>query len=395
MNRPLCISTIDFKYFRFGGVLTKALIFAQIAKEEGFSPFFIAPSVNLHRTLRRTLRGEKHPPFLSSEFDGYPYHEFAAHFPEIESNAHSFSREALGKLLSKSIPCFVISGNNHAAKPFLDLDLSFSTWAGTTYWEDCRDRILKAPWSIRKALDLLSKNSCEKLEHLIFQRAAKAGVDTTYTKKFVIQIDPSFARKILVLPVAVNTDEYQPAKNPSRKGILFIGRLDDPRKNLSLLLDAFSKFAAANLNHDLILIGSANEEMKARLRKHPFSNRIQWLGQIGGNEKIRQIQNALTLVVPSFQEGFGIVGNEALACGIPVISTPCGGTEDYVIHEKTGLLLKKFDSTELSDSLIRLATDSTFYKTLSEYAREYCVKNLSMDAVRPKIKDLIYSVAAS
>jgi glycosyltransferase involved in cell wall biosynthesis len=391
VSKDLCISTLDLQFFRHGGVVTKAMILADVAKENGFSPFFITPSVDLHKTLKRTASSHSLEIIRKTEFRSYPCFQFGARYPEFEQNSHRFKDSELRKILTPNIPCFAVSGNNHAARPFLDSNLPFSIWIGTTYWEDCRDRIQKAPWSIRKSLDLLTKSPCEELERQIFREANQICCVTSYTEKCVIQQEPTARQKTIITPIPIDCQIFTPSTNPDKKGIVLIGRLDDPRKNIDLLLKAFTEFAKKNTEHDLILIGSGNEKTEKELASHPFANRIHWKRQISEEEKIKHLQNALVLVVSSFQEGFGIVGSEALACGIPVITTPCGGTASYILHEETGLKLNTFSPTELFEALLRLASEKTFRDNLSRNARHYSLEKLDITALRPMLLKIIYN----
>ncbi len=391
MERPLCISTLDLAFFRHGGVVTKAMVFARIAQEEGFEPFFVTPSVDLHRTVKRSLLLRKAPPSRVIRFGRYTCHQLSALLPELESNAHRFPREHLERILGTSTPCFAVSGNNHAARPFLDLGMDFSIWPGATYWEDCRHRIANAPWSMRKVLDLATKSTSEALERNIFEKARHIAVDTRYTRDCALRMNSSWAGKITVIPVPVDTDAYQPMAEPSRNSLVFIGRLSDPRKNLKLLLDAFSLCGESLPQLELHLIGSSDSPEQELLRGHPLASRVRWLHGISEEEKIRHIQDALALVIPSFQEGYGITGAEALACGTPVISTRCGGTEDYVIPDENGFLLQGFDPSEMADAIRRLAKDIALQQRLSRQARAHALQHLSITAVRPLLQNLIHA----
>lgn len=393
MARPLCISTLDLAYFQHGGVVTKSLAFARVAQDEGFAPFFLTPSVALHRTVRRALLFHSAPAGVVGDFHGYPCHQLGARFPEFEFNAHRFDPRALRGLLDDSVPCFAVSGNNHAGRPFLDCGLPFSIWPGSTYWEDCRHRIASAPWSPRKILDLATRPRCENLERKIFAKADQIAVDTRYTRDCALRLNPSCAGKITVMPVPVDTIPYRPLPHPARESLVFVGRLSDPRKNLKLLLDAFARCGASLSRIEVHLIGAADPAERELLLHHPLASRIRWLHGISEEEKIRRIQNALALVIPSFQEGYGIVGAEALACGVPIISTPCGGAEDFVVHEETGLLLKGFGSDEMAEAILRLSRDPVLQKRLPGQARDFAVKHLSFEAVRPLLREFIHRQA--
>lgn len=388
MPKPLCISTLDLHFFQLGGVVTMATVFAQVAAEEGFTPFFLTPSVDLHRTLRRTLGGRFPPALVKSEFGGFPCYRMGARFPEFEFNAHHFGRDALREVLSSVSACFVVSGNSHAGRPFLDVTRPYGVWMAATYWEDCQHRVRAAPWSVRKALDLATRASCEQLERCILEKADRVAVLTRYTERCAIGFNPAWKKKIAVIPVPVNCDRYRPTTQPHRRSLIFIGRLSDARKNLRLLLDSFRICGAKDASLELVLIGGDGGAVES-LHEHPFASRIRHLPQVSESEKICLIQNALAVVIPSWQEGLSIVGIEALACGVPVVSTPCGGPQDFVIHEQTGWLLQGFEAIEMADAILRMAGDSRLQKRLGQQAREFAMAQLSVEAVRPRLKAFI------
>lgn len=390
MKPPLCISTLDLGFFRHGGVTTKAVVFAKIAEEEGFAPFFLTPSVALHRTVKRTLSGSRPSAHELIQIEGYPCHQFGALFPELENNAHRFEQDALRRVLPSQVPCFAVSGNNHAARPFHDLGMEFSIWPGATFWEDCRHRIAQSAWSIRKCLDLATKSACERLERTLFEKSKLIAADTLYTQHHVAGIVPAAANKMTVIPVPVDCDAYIPASNPTRRHLVFIGRLSDPRKNISLLLEAFLRSGKDLDELQLVLIGSGDPQTSHLIASHPFAPRIRWLQGISQPEKIAWIQQALALVIPSSQEGYGIVGTEALACGTPVISTPCGGTSDFVIDGENGFMMKTFNADEMAEAIGKLWRVSGLAQKLSKQAREFALAKLSLHAVGPKLKAFIH-----
>jgi glycosyltransferase involved in cell wall biosynthesis len=71
-----------------------------------------------------------------------------------------------------------------------------------------------------------------------------------------------------------------------------------------------------------------------------------------------ELQHAAIFVLPSLQEGFGLVAAEALAAGLPVITTPCGGPEDLVRSSGGGRVLETFDPDELAHAAVSLAADA-------------------------------------
>ena len=71
----------------------------------------------------------------------------------------------------------------------------------------------------------------------------------------------------------------------------------------------------------------------------------------------------LARVFDEIQEGRGIVGLEAMACGCPVVATRCGGTEDYVRDGVNGYLVG-FSADEMADAIMRILSDRMLHRTL-------------------------------
>src|SRR6185295_4667659 len=94
----------------------------------------------------------------------------------------------------------------------------------------------------------------------------------------------------------------------------------------------------------------------AYLRSRGTEDAVRFLG-FCQREGLRDYYNSLDVfVIPSHQEGLGIVGLEAMACGLPVVATRCGGTEDYVKNGANGYLVGFF-ADEMADAIIRVLKD--------------------------------------
>lgn len=392
-ERPLCISTLDLADFGHGGVVTLVRAFARVAREEGYAPFLLAPSVARHRTVRRVLSGATPPSAERGVFEGTPAWGLGARFPEFEPNAHRFARAELLRVLERRMPCVAVSGNNHAARPFLDLGRPFALWIATTFWADCRDRVAAAPWGARKVLDLASRGASESLERRIFAATREMAITTNYTRLEISAMDPAWDMKARVVPVPVDCDFFRPDGTGPGREIVFIGRLNDPRKNLGLLLEAFRRLGSRVPDARVVLVGSGDEAVRATLLAHPCADRIAWRQRVTEEEKRAILQRAGALVIPSLQEGFGITGVEAMACGVPVVSTPCGGPTDFVHDGHTGRLLRGFEAGEMAEALEFLLRDDVRRLRLGRQGRELAEKGFSFGAVGDALRGLVARMA--
>jgi glycosyltransferase involved in cell wall biosynthesis len=84
-----------------------------------------------------------------------------------------------------------------------------------------------------------------------------------------------------------------------------------------------------------------------------------------------ELSHAAMFVLPSLQEGFGIVAAEALAAGLPVITTPCGGPEELVRESGGGRVLETFEAGELAHAIVSLADDFEAATAMRSSGREY------------------------
>jgi glycosyltransferase involved in cell wall biosynthesis len=93
------------------------------------------------------------------------------------------------------------------------------------------------------------------------------------------------------------------------------------RKNTPLLLEAFSEFLRNKPSHDLVLVWTPPDEIRARVASGKNSERIHFTGRVN-DQSLRYLYNRATAVLyPSLYEGFGLPVLEAMSCGTPVITS--------------------------------------------------------------------------
>lgn len=166
----------------------------------------------------------------------------------------------------------------------------------------------------------------------------------------------------------------------------FVGRFV-PQKNLLRLVDAFCIAAKENSSLQLALIGDGplRQEMDALLAKAGMTDKVRYFsGYVG-----RDLMPALDcLVCASDYEGFPIIFLEALAAGVPIISTPVGGAQEAIIESETGFMVNDFKAESLADAMLEFARLSPEGRAqMSENAKKHAY-NFSLERIAGQMQSL-------
>ena len=144
----------------------------------------------------------------------------------------------------------------------------------------------------------------------------------------------------------------------SKKIILFVGRLA-PEKNISLLISAYNQLKKKHPEAALIIVGDGPKakDLKAQVRELSITD-VLFSGYIGFPELMKYYKMADVFVLPSVYEPWGLVVNEALAFGLPVvISDKVGCGSDLVKNSENGFVFS--DDTELYDGMEKALLNET------------------------------------
>lgn len=137
--------------------------------------------------------------------------------------------------------------------------------------------------------------------------------------------------------------------------ILFCGR-HEPRKGLEVLLEAM-----AHLPSDFRLwVASDGPDLKRLESRYMSDKRIEWLGRITDDEKIRRLNRATFFCAPSLGgESFGLVLLEAMAAGSCLVASDIDGYRQVARHDQDGWLVPPNDPRALAESFLELWSDES------------------------------------
>jgi glycosyltransferase involved in cell wall biosynthesis len=147
-------------------------------------------------------------------------------------------------------------------------------------------------------------------------------------------------------------------RRPPRDGyVLFVGTLE-PRKNLGVLLDAWEQVGAAGPVRLRIAgaVTPGGEPWRQRIHGTPLARSVDYAGYVPDEGRRALYEGARLLVMPSLHEGFGLPVLEAMAMGIPVITSGRGALSE--VAGDAGLTVDPGDSRGLADAIHTLLTDA-------------------------------------
>lgn len=198
------------------------------------------------------------------------------------------------------------------------------------------------------------------------------------------------SKSVSVIPNMVDVDFFSlPVTRPSFTPFkfLFVGFLYK-KKAVDVLLSAFSKLV--HEGYDVLLDIAGDGPEKIRLQKiaeiKGVSNRVRFLGLLSRENVRGAMWQSHVFVLPSYVETFGVVLLEAMATGLPVIATRCGGPEEFVGREG-GILVEKGDDTALANAMKEFVNKKGQYLS-SQSARENICVNFSRTSVANKLLDI-------
>jgi len=155
-----------------------------------------------------------------------------------------------------------------------------------------------------------------------------------------------------IVPNGINTDLFYPIPEIERRKnrIIVTNSADTPLKGLFFLFQAVAELVKTR-KIEVTVIGAPKEDgsIVKLIRKLGIGHLIHFTGRIDHDEFVRQYARATVAVVPSVYEGFGLPVGEAMACGVPVISTT-GGALPEVVGD-AGILVPPADHRALARAM--------------------------------------------
>lgn len=156
--------------------------------------------------------------------------------------------------------------------------------------------------------------------------------------------------------------------------LLYVGQLVE-RKGIDVLLQAMAIVGRERVPPLLVAgDGPAYGKLISLSKQLRIDDRVQFHGAIGHHDIARLLAGASALVLPSRFDGWGVVVNEAILFGVPVICSDACGASELVIQSGCGAVFPSGDVTQLAEAISRLCTSNNLWQDWSTRALEYAPK---------------------
>lgn len=207
--------------------------------------------------------------------------------------------------------------------------------------------------------------------------------------------------KIKVVYPGVDLDFFSPNKiSHDSIRVLFVGRFDR-EKGLSVLLNAFKKLCLEIKNLELWVVGPIRsgedyESAKAMAKKYP----VKIIGPVNRAELRRFYNQCDIFCAPSmdkkkfgikvWEEQFGAVFVEAMACGLPIVSTKCGAIPEIISEDN--IIVSQGSEVELYNGIKKLIMDDSLRKFISEENRNRAERLFDIKRQRQKLEEILLNL---
>jgi L-malate glycosyltransferase len=198
-------------------------------------------------------------------------------------------------------------------------------------------------------------------------------------------------KDIIAIPNFIDTDVFRPVNGKNLRRLLAPGaekilvHVSNFRavKRVTDAIRAFKIVLDSGIKAKFLLVGDGPDrgECEALARELGIWQQTRFLGKQAELASILSISDVF--LIPSGNESFGLSALEAMACGVPVISSDIGGLPEVNVDGVTGYIVKMGDVAELAQKTIQLLTDSDLQKKMGKAAIAHATENFTKEKIVP------------
>lgn len=223
------------------------------------------------------------------------------------------------------------------------------------------------------------------IDLFVYSRYKKIICVSNLVKQELVHYIPKIKSKTIVIRNAIPVKDQINESKHKIYDVLFVGRLERA-KGVDVLISGVHEIKSAqhfNITVALVGDGSLKKDYEKLVKELDLEENVKFLGIRRDVEELMQMSKIF--VLPSRWEGLPIVILEAMANGIPIISTKVGGIPEVIEDGANGLLVDPESPTELAEKISYLLNNPSFAEELSKNAFEKIKMEYSIESYTRKI----------
>jgi glycosyltransferase involved in cell wall biosynthesis len=239
--------------------------------------------------------------------------------------------------------------------------------------------------------------------NLLLKSSDKITALTEHNRQLLLKLGAPRER-IVIIPNGVDAYKYNKARQCNEKiskeksggpVLLYVGRIDW-NKGLERVIEALPALVKSFNHIKFLIVGpdysGHSKNLLALARELGVSESVVMTGKVSEEQKSFYYSAADVFVLPAIYEGLSLSLLEAMASGLPIVTTKSGGPGDILVDDVHALLMNDCSAQEISRSVGMILTDSKLSKRIGENAFDLVSKEFSWDRVVDKIEILYRSL---
>ncbi len=218
---------------------------------------------------------------------------------------------------------------------------------------------------------------------------SRADAVIALSESWVIKLQEiSPGSRVSILHNGVNVEKYHVERTGSHSPmtVLFLGRIGE-RKGTFDLIRAAARLKDMDIR--FLIAGDGDVEgANAAIRAADLAGKVEVLGWVDDKRVVELLGRSDLYALPSYDEGLPMGILEAMAAGLPILSTPVGGIPDAVTDGVNGYLIEPGDSEALADRILKYSTDEAAWRQASHFSRKRADESFSMECVERSLGNL-------
>lgn len=230
---------------------------------------------------------------------------------------------------------------------------------------------------------------------------------SNFTAQKMVEIQGVEPNQIEVIPCIIDDSLLKANGNKSQLNskhhdqriLLTVGRLVacERLKGIDEVILALPKVTKLISNTVYVVVGEGDDRgrLEELVKKNNLSSHVVFTGTVSDEKLVELYQGCDVFLMPSRQEGFGIVFLEAMAFKKPVIGGNHGGTPEVIVDNETGFLVEHGDVNTLADHIIRLLSDQELSERMGNAGCLRVKNHYTFEPLRHKLMSFLAQVEAS